>query len=657
MNTRSRSNSSPPNPDNITTVFQDIRTQLTNIIDRLDTLDQRTATFETDKASLQDNLTTFSSQLGTVIHQIDDHHARLSSLEQVPSHPSPLTIDTITALLDEKFRDTYSTTLDSITRLSSSIADLHLRQQSLPQAPPTVSTVRTTGFFQKETKDFHVSRLVKLLDGETLATDSLQDLEIFYDSILSHCNTVALTTDLYPKYRDLPITFDFYRHLCQLDRTVRPSQADIAQAAANYKSFGTGIRKFLLNPKTIPQDTCPDSYLQLLSLRNEHDGFLILKNFIFLRSPQLDGKFRDFRATINSLIIHPGEHIRTFYARSIWLSNEISLANLADGTLAVLHEWFLALLRDTKCNLIIGETSSYWRQIREHRRNPTNLNADLPWSFNDVLRSLELAGVDTLATPSTSSGPSLLVPSFAASSDSDPSLHYTSDYIQPIANAGKLTTSYFHNNNNPNNNKHPPSRNHHHPPKPNPPYPSSALTPKDKHLLCKLCNNLHSSPWHTTDQCPLKDPTFIINKKIRENVMQHNNLYGKTNKNYNKNIDLPTASNTPLKAHIPTIANIAHSDSIITTHPPHDDQPILTPPLEDPFQPYQIPYHDQDTPSHDHSEPTDLLDLPTPKANLCSTSQQITPTISTPSTNPPENIESPFIDLICDPTDYMYFSS
>jgi hypothetical protein len=280
--------------------------------------------------------------------------------------------DALEGLFQYKFNATYQTTIDSISRLSASVAELHLRHPD-PQAS-TVLPPRSSGFFQKESKDFHVSRLMKLLDQEVLRSDSLQDLELFFDSILAHFNTVALTSDLYPKYRDLPSTFDLYRHLCQLDWSIRPSTPDQHQGLANYRSFGVGLRRFLLNPKTFPQDTCPESYLQLLSLHNETDGFLILKNFTFLRSPQLDGKYRDFHTAVNNLIIYDGEHIRTFYGHATWLGNEIILANLQDGTLAVLHEHFLALLRDTKCHLTIGETSTFWREIQEHRRNPINLN-------------------------------------------------------------------------------------------------------------------------------------------------------------------------------------------------------------------------------------------------------------------------------------------
>jgi hypothetical protein len=126
---------------------------------------------------------------------------------------------------------------------------------------------------------------------------------------------------------------------------------------------------------TFPQETCPKSYLQLLPLHNESDGFTILKNFTFLHSPQIDGKYRDFHAAVNNLIIYDDENLHTLFGHDTWLGNKITLANLQDGTLAVLQEHILALLCETKCQLIIGETSLFWREIWEHRRNPTNLTA------------------------------------------------------------------------------------------------------------------------------------------------------------------------------------------------------------------------------------------------------------------------------------------
>ncbi len=461
--------------------------------------------------------------------------------------------------------------------------------------------------------------------------------------------------------------------MAQQDRSIRPSQEHLIQATANYKSFGSGLRKFLLGPKTIPQATCPKSYLQLLSLRNELDGFLILKNFIFLRSPQLDGELRDFHTTVTSLNITPGEHIRTFYGRAIWLGNEISLANLADGTLAVLHECFLSLLRDTKCSIIIGETSTYWRQIREHRRDPSKIQADLPWSFNEVLRSLETAGVELLSPNNNNHNniSSSMNPSFAASSIMDPSFHYNSTNIYPVACAGH---SHHHHQNHhnkstqarqssyyrPSSNAYSPTHQHQNIPHKNNNSSPLSIPPnvKEKHLLCKFCNNLHSSPWHSTDHCPLKDPTFIVNKKIRENVMQHNNLYGKENKNYDKNIDLPHTSSLPSKA---TIPRIAHSATLttpnITTPALVPDNPFghIIPPLEDPYLHYDCP-SPTDTPESSEATVIDtgIFDVPPPTTNLCSTFQT-TPQATYHDLLPTES--SPFVDIIMDPTDYLHFSS
>jgi hypothetical protein len=167
-----------------------------------------------------------------------------------------------------------------------------------------------------------------------------------------------------------------------------------------------------------------------------------------------------------------------------------------------------------------------------------------------------------------------LIPSFATTSITDPTLHYISNFIDPYAAAGRTSKFYNNNKNSTIASKPPPSiiNNNSSLHTTNSPkllnnnnnnLPSNN---KDKHLLCKLCNNLHSSPWHTTDMCPLKDPTFIVSKKIRENVLQHNNLYGKVNKKYHKDIDFPTTDLQPTKATIPVIANSAHSSNDTPSH-------------------------------------------------------------------------------------------
>jgi hypothetical protein len=67
--------------------------------------------------------------------------------------------------------------------------------------------------------------------------------------------------------------------------------------------------------------------------------------------------------------MEPGESIRTFYTRAMWLYNEITLAQLLDGSHTYLLEHFLKLLRSTDSQLIIAETSPHWKQLQQHRRD------------------------------------------------------------------------------------------------------------------------------------------------------------------------------------------------------------------------------------------------------------------------------------------------
>ncbi len=93
--------------------------------------------------------------------------------------------------------------MESINHLSALVAELHVHSHQVPQAQlPSLPTSQPSGFFQ----------------------------QIFYHSILSHFNMIALTT----KYHDLPKSFDFYHHHTQQDCTNHPSQNDTHQAAANY---------------------------------------------------------------------------------------------------------------------------------------------------------------------------------------------------------------------------------------------------------------------------------------------------------------------------------------------------------------------------------------------------------------------------------------
>jgi len=512
----------------------------------------------------------------------------------------------------------------STTQLHQALLDLHKQPKSHQ---------RTIGFHQPESKDFHVSKLLKLLETHTLTGDSLQDLEIFYDIIISHLATVTLNSNILPTYRQLTPSFRFQEHLCCPNHNTTLSNMDIIQAKANYKSFGHGLRQFIIHPKTITTTTSPDSYLQLLSLKHEPDGFLLLQHFIFLRSPQLEGKFIDYRIQINQLSINNGESIRSFYSRAMWLHNEITLAKLQDGSLTVLLEHFLHLLRSTHCHIILAETSMAWKQIREHRRQPTHINSPPPITLNTILRDIENAGVTTLQTPSTTTNDKpethlhTPVAYFSDQLHIDPTVAYTNSQKHLYNKQHKNFIST----------KNQPNFQH---TKPN----SPTTTPSQNQHKCRLCNNQHPNPWHSTDQCPFKDPTYIQNKLIRENVMQHNTLYGRINKNYNKNMDNPINQNKPPKATIPTTAKVADIFPDPPTLPASDTSDLID--LQNEI------YH----PIQDLIDSPVLSDTPHENYHLIPT-----PTANTGSASSNNNLTHDLFedtsDLLFDPTNYLHFTS
>jgi hypothetical protein len=140
--------------------------------------------------------------------------------------------------------------------------------------------------------------------------------------------------------------------------------------------------------------------------------------------------------------------------------------------------------------------------------------------------------------------------------------------------------------------------------------------------------------------------------------MQHNNLYGSKNKNYNKDMDLPHTSTLPTKATLPKIAHSAAITTPLSPHPsivPNNPFDQVITPLEDPYHNYDNPFL-TDTPisSDEVIIDTGTFDVPPPTANLCSTlTTNAEPTYH--ELLPTES--SPFVDIIMDPTDYLHFSS
>jgi hypothetical protein len=76
----------------------------------------------------------------------------------------------------------------------------------------------------------------------------------------------------------------------------------------------------------------------------------------------------------------------------MWLHNDIILAKLQDGSITVLIEHFLHLLRSTGCHIILAESSSSWKTVQTHLCNPTHVSNPPSVSLNSILRDIEIAG-------------------------------------------------------------------------------------------------------------------------------------------------------------------------------------------------------------------------------------------------------------------------
>jgi hypothetical protein len=147
---------------------------------------------------------------------------------------------------------------------------------------------------------------------------------------------------------------------------------------------------------------------------------------------------------------------------------------------------------------------------------------------------------------------------------------------------------------------------------------------------------------------PFQGSNLHTNKLIRDNVMQHNTLYGRINKNYTKSSASPSSITTTI--HHPQRNIAKHADLQLPTLD-EDSTPTDSVTHEIPESSYHhIPDH---TPSQDTTNETiqcidtQYFEIPNPTANFTS---------STISTSSPilEPIDTS--DLLFDPLQYLHFS-
>lgn len=99
----------------------------------------------------------------------------------------------------------------------------------------------TLSFAQLESKEFYISKFTKELEHITLQSDSLKDLEIFWDSIQCALTNICQTNQVFPYYRDLTSTFTFCLLLLGDPKQPNYFPLDFDQAKRNYCSFGDAL--------------------------------------------------------------------------------------------------------------------------------------------------------------------------------------------------------------------------------------------------------------------------------------------------------------------------------------------------------------------------------------------------------------------------------
>jgi len=117
-----------------------------------------------------------------------------------------------------------------------------------PRLWPSIVLKQEFPLLQLKSRDMNQSQFVKYLGDLTLASDSLQDLELFFDGILTTFSTVLNIHSLFLVYIDLSMDFDFKEALCP---SHMETHGNFPAMDRSYKAFGDGLHSFLLKVGTV----------------------------------------------------------------------------------------------------------------------------------------------------------------------------------------------------------------------------------------------------------------------------------------------------------------------------------------------------------------------------------------------------------------------
>ena len=368
----------------------------------------------------------------------------------------------------------------------------------------------------------HFSSLPKMLTSLEMEGDNLSDIQNFYDGINTAFMTVLSSNNFFPDYSNLHHKFDPKDHL--LPETHHPQYDDATNIFNNMSRI---LLRHLRNAKTIPTQKAPATALILKENTLMSCGFYLLFEIVTKMSPQLGGHARDLETYVRSLQVFDGEPLLEYYMRALHMFAEIDIQKDQTGQSNKLIFRFVSTLFSyspfSEClRPVMTDLNEFFLRPNNHLQV---FHYSLPEIYQTHLKNkcapqtISNNAKYELHTPQVSK---VVVPVYEGAKDevdSEQCWVQSSTFdlqdqkngnteelsVSPIIKASRMgptTTAPSYS-------------------------PRASYTP-DKCEVCGLtqkeCHQVWKSIHDPTDpqKCPFRGPKFIIDKQIRENVLQYN---------------------------------------------------------------------------------------------------------------------------------------
>ena len=443
------------------------------------------------------------------------------------------TKDELTQLVDEKYLEHERT----ISLITDELNDLKMASSSFNNVRSNMEVETFPILKNFDRKSPHASFAYNM-KNLILVSDSLLEIEVFYNAIGSAFSAALATGYVFPQYIEL--TMDTKN----LAGFVLPPKLNprYQQACSIYEMMANTLRNHLVAANTIDKTVAPESYNILMANRMCRNGFDLLVAIIYGRSPQLGGKHDDAQSIVVAFNAKSGELLSEFHQRALETASILALMQDKTGQAYKLIGKYLLIL--SKQPDIKPHVLQYLRDYNLFMRCPNNHTKQLKFDLPEIYTALDLGGVkveDTIDVTNDESSQNALIAS--------------ADLPSPIINYAHRSQRGNH--------RHQYRPNHHRQQHNHQQAPREYQNTRKPHhfkLGCRACQldgeGIENVIDHTEHTCPLRGPKFNQDKRSREAVLQFNATHGSDNPRLDKNAD--KQRNGPIRPTIPRPkANVA----------------------------------------------------------------------------------------------------